>query len=215
MPRFLVSIALLAALPLGGARAQGGPPAAPNATVLDLTGAAGPTLHYASGAAWRLWGLGAGGRCQAGLGVRVSHFFAGSYVLDRQTGPDDFLVEVPAPRLTALNAAFHVRARVAGPVRLGFNLDVAGVTVGPGRTRDAGGPSPANAALRPVAANLLLGGSRDRGSLNSEAYVAVALPHGLRLRAGLSHVVTAYESDAGRYRRFRNLAALGLSYQLL
>lgn len=68
--------------------------------------------------------------------------------------------------------------------------------------------------LRPVTGNLLLGGRRDRGSLNSELYAAVALSRGLSVRVGYSHIVTAYQSDADRYRRFRNLAALGLSYQL-
>lgn len=213
----LFAFALAELLPLGAARAQSSPPTARNATVFDLTGAAGPTLNYASAAAWRLWGLDAAGRFQVGLGGRVSHFFAASYDLARQTEPDGPAVQVPTPRLTSFNAAFHLRARVAGPLRLGFNLDAAGLTVGPERpqaTAVGRGSTPAEVLVRPVPGNLLLGGRRDRGSLNSEFYAAVALPRGWSLRAGWSHLVTAYASDADRYRRFRNLAALGLSYEL-
>lgn len=162
-------------------------------------------------------GPGCAGRLQVGLGVRASHFFAKGYALDRQTEPDGPGVQVPSPSLTSFNAAFHLRARVAGPVRLGFNLDVAGLTLGPDRaqaTADGPGSPPAEVPLRPVTGNLLLGGRRDRGSLNSELYAAVSLSRALSVRVGYSHIVTAYQSDADRYRRFRNLAALGLSYQL-
>lgn len=207
----LLSLALLgAALAPGAARAQSAPR---HATVLDLTGAVGPTLNYGSAVAWRLWGLDAAGRFQAGAGVRVSHFFAEGYTLDHQAGPEDFSIQVPEPRLTSFNAAFHLRARVAGPLQLGFNLDVAGLTVGPGRTREAAAAA-VGTPVRPVRGNLLLGGTRDRGSLNSEFYAALALPRGLSVRAGLSHLVTGYQDDATRFRRFRSLAALGLSYQL-
>ena len=190
-------------------RAQSSPPPARHATVFDLTGAAGPTLNYASVAAWRLWGLDAGGRFQVGGGVRASYFFADGYDLDRQTGPGSPTLNVLAPRLYSLNAAFHLRARVAGPVRLGFNLDATGLSFGPGR-----GTLAALERVRPTTGNLLRGGSSDRGSLNSEFYLAAALPRGLGVRAGWSHIVTGYESDASTYHRFRNLALLGVSYQL-
>ena len=214
MKRLLLSVAACGALSLG-AHGQSGPADARHATVLDLTGATGPTQNYASAAAWRLWGLDAGGRFQVGLGLRASHYFAGSSLLDNQTTAGGAGIQVWDPRLTALNAAFHVRARVAGPVRLGFNLDVLGASFGPARSLEAPGlGAGAQAQVSPVRGNLLLGGTRDRGSLNSEFYAAVALPQGLSLRVGWSHIVTAYATDADRYRRFRNLAALGVSYQL-
>ena len=191
------------------AKAQSPLPAARHATVLDLTGAVGPTLNYASVAAWRLWGVDAGGRFQVGVGLRGSHYFADSYDLDRQTGTGNPNLTVLAPRLYSLNAAFHLRARVAGPVRLGFNLDAAGLSFGPARSTPA-----ALEQVRPTTGNLLRGGSSDRGSLNSEFYLAAALPRGLSVRAGWSHIVTGYESEASTYHRFRNLALLGVSYQL-
>lgn len=212
----LLALASLAALPLVPARAQSGPPTPRHATVLDLTGASGPTLNYGSAAAWRLWGLDAGGRLQVGVGVRASHFFADSYALDQQTGVKNEVAQVPQPNLTALNAAFHLRARVAGPLRLGFNLDVAGLTLGPDRTLDltTGSGLAVRVPAHPEHGNLLRGGRPDLGSLNSELYAAVAVARGWSLRVGYSHIVTSYATDADRYHRFRNLAALGLSYRL-
>lgn len=188
-----------------------------HATVLDLTGAVGPSLNYASVAGWRLWSLDAAGRFQVGLGVRGSYYFADGLALDRQSGGDAFpqVLLVPRPRLGAVNAAFHVRALVAGPLRVGFNLDLAGVSFGPERASSYDGViTIAPFIAKPTSGNLLLGGSNDRGSLNSELYASLALPAGLSLRVGYTHQVAGYEAQGERYRRFHNLAALGASYQL-
>jgi hypothetical protein len=214
MSMLRVVLAMLAALlPAFTASAQlAGPPR--HATLVDLTGAAGSELYYTALAGWRLWGLAQGGRLQAGLGGRVTYFWGPANELDRQNGaaPPAALV-VPQPRLLALNLALHLRARVAGPVRLGFNLDLLGASFGPGRTAETTS-SAAIPEVRPVRNNVLLGGLADQGTLNSELYASLALPHHLSVRGGWSHVVTAYEVNDTRYRRFRNLAALGLSYQL-
>ena len=45
-------------------------PSPRHATVFDLTAASGGGLHSVAGAAWRLWGLDAGGRFQAGRAGR-------------------------------------------------------------------------------------------------------------------------------------------------
>ena len=136
------------------------------------------------------------------------------------------VLTVAEPRSLALNVAFHLRARVAGPVGVGFNLDVAGFSVGPDRpgTRTDPPQAPAGpiwltfppgpARTEPVPGNLLLGGLRDRGSLNSELYVSAALPAGFSVRVGYCHLVTAQNVDNERFRRFRDLASLGVSWQL-
>ena len=208
-----------ALLPLCAA-AQTAPAAPRHATVLDLTGATGENgLRYASAAGWRLWGLDRAGRFQVGLGARASYYWANENGFDKQSGGNPArLLRVTQPRILALNAAFHLRARVAGPVRVGFNLDALGASFGPVRSGQLShpvGPASFNSGPpEPVQANILQGGSPDRGSLNSELYLSVALGHGLSVRGAWSHLVTAYETEGTRYRRFRNLAALGLSYQL-
>lgn len=188
-----------------------------HATVVDLTGASGPTLNYGSVAGWRLWGLDQAGRFQAGLGVRGTYYFANELALDRQPTGDALqqVLLVPTPHLGAVNVALHVRALVAGPLRLGFNLDLAGLSFGPERASSYNGFITLVPPLaRPTSGNVLLGGSNDRGSLNSELYASLTLPAGLGLRLGYSHLVTGYEAEGDRFRRFRNLAAVGLSYQL-
>ncbi len=195
------------------AGAQDAPPR--HATVLDLTGATSSELHYASAAGWRLWGLDRGGRFQVGLGARASYFWGPTADFGNQNDaarPDRLVV--PQPRLLALNLAFHLRARVAGPVGVGFNLDFLGASFGPDRPADFGPTSSLAATTRPVRFNLLQGGLPDRGSLNSELYLRVALPHRLSLRGSYSHLVTAYAVDDTRYRQFRNLLGLGVSYEL-
>ena len=208
----------LAALPLAPVHAQTSPPTPRHATVVDLTGAAGPTLNYGSAAAWRLWGLDAGGRFQAGVGVRASHFFADGYALDQQTGAASGISQVPRPNLTALNAAFHLRARVAGPLRLGFNLDVAGLTLGPDRTLDLTSGPPAPRPVRrgtPSMATCCGAGAPTSARSTRSCTPPVAVARGLEPARGLqSPIVTSYATEADRYHRFRNLAALGLSYQL-
>lgn len=188
-------------------------PTARHATVLDLSGATGSGLRNASIAGWRLWGIDRGGRFQAGLGGRATYFWGQPSAFDNQNAPTQPVqLLVSAPRLLALNLAFHVRARVAGPIGVGFNLDFLGASVGsaqPATLSDG-----RNTAATPVRLNVLKGGSPDQGSLNSELYVRVALPQGFSLRGGWSHLVTAHAVDDTRYRKFRNLASLGLSYEL-
>ena len=220
MMKYLLLLPPLALLPHRAA-AQTDPAAPRHATVLDLTGATGEDgLRYASAAGWRLWGLDRGGRFQVGLGARASYYWAAENDFDRQNGPDASsanVLRVSQPRLLALNLGFHLRARVAGPVRVGFNLDALGASFGPERLGVFGFDQPGLAFVataKPVQANILQGGDPDRGSLNSELYLSVALPRGLSVRGAWSHLVTAYQVDDVRYRRFRNLAALGLSYQL-
>lgn len=222
--RFIITL-LPFALPLTSLAQTA--PSPRHATVLDLTAATGSGLHSVAAAAWRLWGLDAGGRFQAGLGLRASHFFANDLTFDSQTGPDGATLRVQEPRSLALNAALHLRVQVAGPLRIGFNLDLAGLSIGPYRPGQRTyatppGPLPPGPVPRtytpevtePVFGNLLLGGSRDRGSLNSELYASVSLPKRFSVRAGFGHIVTAQTVDSERYRRFRNQVMLGLSWQL-
>lgn len=213
---------LLGALTAGAAQAQTAA-VTRHATVVDLTVGVGPLQNSVSAAAWRLWGLDPAGRYQVGLGARTSYFYEGGEY-DGQTAPADYRLSVFDSWIVALNVAMHLRARIAGPVDVGFNLDLAGVSFGPASPAVAKNPAfpnayKLNATALPVRTNLLRGGAHDRGSLNSELYAVVFLPHGLGLRAGYSHVVTASQSDYppdynGPYHHLSNLATVGLSLPL-
>ena len=234
-----LAVLLLALVPVA-AWAQGPTTSAParHATVFDLTGAYGRVggyiiaesrgRWYASAAGWHVWGIDATGRFQVGVGGRITHFRSetGDYLLTGRTPSSyspvsmgqsyvPYFVLVQAPRLTTANVALHARVRVVGPVRLGFTIDLLGLTFGSGKLYGTG----YDISIRPTRLNLLLGGANDRGSLNSEFYVGADLSPHFAVRAGLSHVVNAYtatvpgETDL-RYQRFSNLGLLGLSWTI-
>jgi hypothetical protein len=80
-------------------------------------------------------------------------------------------------------------ARLAGPLAAGANIDLAGIAGGPSRPGGA-------ARLEPARGSLLLYGDNDRGSLNSEFYLGVALGRGLQVWGGASHYVVGYAASA-------------------
>ena len=125
------------------------------------------------------WSVGAGLRA-TGYAGQVASF------RNRGTVSGNLAANVPIdPLVSGLNVAVATDIRIAGPVHLEFNLDVAGVAVGP--TRRSG-----NLEAKPATGSLFLYASRDRGSLNSELAVSIALSRRLRLRGGLSHYVLGY-----------------------
>lgn len=194
----------------GPAAAQVGP-----TTLLDGTAALGARRGYVAASAWQLWSPFGQQRLQAGLGFRATGFFLPGQSYDAQNGATDATLHLPAGRHVALNAALHLRARVAGPVRVGFNIDLAGLTLGPslcGQRLQAGMAE--RAVARPVRGNLLLGGTQDRGTLNSDFYVSVDVAAHYSVHAGFSHVVNAYAVGDQRFQRFANQAALGVAYRL-
>lgn len=203
-------------------------------TLVDGALGYGPRAYLASASLWRLWrvewfktaGCDAGSRDRShdpsrfsfGTGLRLTQVghpgrnaFAGRGPANGQT------LEVRGGHLTALNVALQARWRLwhvggyAHPLHLGFNIDLAGFSVGPAcpiasPTADAMRPA------RPVAGNLLLGNKKDRGTLNSEFYLAYKVTRRVGLRAGLAHVATGYSFDGARYQRFSNVPFVAVSY---
>lgn len=156
-------------------------------------------------------------RWSFGFGVRATAY-AGAVTEFRNrgtvSGPLDATVPID-PAVYGINAVVATDLRVAGPVHLEFNLDLAGLAGGPVRrtgTLDA----------KPATGSLFLYGSRDRGSLNSELAVSLALSPRVRLRGGTSHYVVGYtvtDRSAGsqvaapksRYHRFFTVPFLAIS----
>ncbi|RZL14712.1 MAG: hypothetical protein EOO62_04715 [Hymenobacter sp.] len=197
-----------------------------NSTLLDVSGRAGPSLNQVAVAGWRLWGVGPNGRLQVGVGLRGRLLFAigdpyvGQDTPNSQSGAR-YTLSVPAHQVLALNTALHMRLRVVGPVRLGAVVDVAGLSFGPAfdgiGLRD--GLVATLVHLRPERYNLQLGDAHAHGTLASEWYVAVDLPHAFGLRVGYAHVVTARTADepreyAGRYQSTDNQFIAGVTYTL-
>lgn len=160
-------------------------------------------------------------RLSLGYGARAS-MLTGRVELSpvRADGAEDRLL-LDNVRLATLNASVHAAVRLSEPLEAGFNLDVAGGSLGGstgGSYRPAGGGPPVGVSASPAKGNLFLFGSNDEGSLNSEFYAALRISPALSLRAGLSHFLTEYRADrelpGGRrsFRRFSNLLFVGLRW---
>jgi len=149
-----------------------------------------------AGSSWRaavaaLWQVDLG-PLRLGAGPRLTHFGG-----DAKTyrSHEALPAGVPprlrfAPDVWALNLAVSGRVPIAGPVAAGANLDVLGVAVGPSRTSSG-------TKLKPARGSLFRYGDRDRGSLNSELFVALTVAREFTLRAGISHYVTGYRLTEG------------------
>jgi hypothetical protein len=154
------------------------------------------------------------GRWSVGLGIRATAYGgAAADFRNRGTVAGALTDRVSIdPAVYGINAAVATDLRVAGPVHLEFNLDLAGFAAGLERRT---GPLEA----RPATGSLFLYESRDRGSLNSELAVSLALSPRFRLRAGSSHYVLGYtvtDRSSGtplvsRYQRFFTVPFLALS----
>ena len=131
-----------------------------------------------SSAAWRAavgsqWRLRVGSRLTLGTGVRLSYYEGESASFRNQgailpTLPDQLPID---PAVWGLNVMVSAQARVLGPLAVGANIDLVGVAGGAQRPQGT-------VTLEPARGSLLLYGDRDRGSLNSEFYVAVPVGQG-------------------------------------
>lgn len=169
------------------------------------------------------------GRLRLGAGARLMGFGGGEPIAF-STGDPALIARgqtttllVPDARVFSLNLEVQAVLRLLGPLEAGANIDLAGLSFGPGRTGDHRTGDPAFAGpkrARVSSPNLLLIGNRDRGQLDSEFFLGWRFTEGLTLRAGLSHVATEYRTldplDAGnrRFRRFTTQPFLGVAWRL-
>jgi hypothetical protein len=119
------------------------------------------------------------------------------------------------PAVYGLNAALAGDLQLVGRLGLGFNLDLIGVATGPARQSGA-------IEAKPAVGSMFRYGSADRGSLNSEFFVSLAVARRVHIRVGSSHFVLGYEvtdrSGGGqtaaarsRYQRFFTVPFVAVS----
>jgi len=104
-------------------------------------------------------------------------------------------VLIDQSRNHALNLAAYANYRVLAAVEAGFNIDVIGLGFGPARIADSRSTDSryqGRYAAQPSSFNLLQGGKRDRGTLNSEFYLAYWFGPRAGVRVGASHEVAEY-----------------------
>jgi hypothetical protein len=158
------------------------------------------------------WGISVG-PLTLGAGTRLSYYFARERAYRNRDEPSTALPVrlLVDPSILGLNIRAQGELTLAGPLAAGANIDLAGLALGPRRTS---GP----ASLEVAHGSLLLLGTRDRGSLNSEFFLALRAGRGIMLRAGVSHYVTGYRAEAGgaqaRYSRFDTVPFLSVGGRL-
>lgn len=151
-------------------------------------------------------------RLQLAAGLRLTRYGGTARNFERQ-GPADG--ELPAeltldPDVWGLNLMVGLEARVLGPLSAGANLDVLGFAAGSSSTQ--GGID-----IRPARFSMFRYGNADRGSLNSEFYLAAQLSPRFAIRGGLSHFVVGYEAEQEdherRYLRFDDAVFVALRWR--
>ena len=160
------------------------------------------------------------GSAWVGIGLRATAYTAKTAdFTNRGTVQGVLVATTPiAAAVYGLNLMLEGDIRVTGSVSVGANLDIVGVAAGP--TRSLGSVS-----AKPTGVSLFEYGSNDRGSLNSEFYVAVALNSAVRLRLGASHYVLGYDVTdqvsagpgipaSSRYQRFATVPFVAISIPL-
>ena len=216
---FVVASAILLAAVAHSARAAEPAASAPS-LVYDATVATNKNLRTLSAGAVRRHPF-FGGKLLLGYGGRLT-FLSGDLELTparRTTGPTR--VWIDGAKLAMLNANIHAGVVPVEHLEFGFNLDLAGLTVGASEDasfRSGPGAPDVRVGAKPTMGNLFGFGPGDRGSLNSEFYVAWQLAPAWTVRAGVSHFLSAYTIDrdlgggARRYHRFHDLGFVGLRW---
>jgi hypothetical protein len=168
-------------------------------------------------------------KLRLGYGLRFLGF--GSSELNYITAPAkltsdplkiDSLV-VKNPFTLSSNISFHIEYIIIPKLKVGFNIDVAGIGFGSKRnTEFISSDNLSNTALLPTAKpttlNLLLIGDRDFGQLGSEFFAAYALNKNFWLRAGMNYTFSEYTTnvplnyDNDRFRFKAVNIFLGVSY---
>lgn len=99
---------------------------------------------------------------------------------------------------------------------VGFTIDAFGGNFGT-RSFKTVGTDPVY-AIKPEYTNVLLGGSNDKGTLNSEYYVGYRFNDNITLKAGLAHYLISLEyansKGKGRIQSFSNLPFIQVQYSL-
>jgi len=213
-----VALLVLLAAPLQGQSTPSG-----SAVNVHASIGAGSSRLTASPGAVQQWGLLASNRLRLGLGLRYSYFNGKElrYTTadrDQLQGAGVERVFLEAPETHSLNAVFAASYLVTNRVEVGFNIDLLGLSAGGDRVATVQSPGSGVVMVHPTSFNLLLGGRRDRGTLNSEFYGGIWATPRVLVRIGLSHFVSEYSTDqalpngSDRFRNTGNLVFGAVTY---
>lgn len=125
-------------------------------------------------------------------------------------------------QLYAFNAVLNLGYHISSKIDIGFNIDLLGFSFGPEKSAQfVQNGNISNANAKPTAFNVLLIGSNDRGTLNSEFYIKYKASQKINLKLALQHYFTELTTISkvqtvpmlnDRFRNISDLIAVGVSY---
>lgn len=191
-----------------------------------------------------MWKLGKKERFKIGGGIRLTNYFgfnkyfttAPAKLTSGQAGPGVlFSEDIPQnidtvlfknSQVNALNLSINFEYQLYKKLRLGFNIDAIGISLGGNKNGTYLGNNGIGAATsaKPTFFNLLLVSDNDLGSLNSELFAAYQYNKKWSAKLGFQFLFAEYTTntkvqttlDFQQNDRFRNKSAaisLGLIYQ--
>lgn len=200
-----------------------------NTAVVDASAAFGsgfsPSLGFS-----KKWGIGSKGKFKIGTGLRLTNF-SGSDI-DFITAPASLTsdeanidtLRLGSAAVTYIAIPIHLQYSFNEKFEIGFNIDVVGLTFGGEQSGTFTASQSASLnnttqTANPTAANILLVGDNDRGSLNSELYARYWVNEKFGIRAGLSFQFVEYTTDReltfdnDRFRAKLMQPMIGVSYK--
>lgn len=118
----------------------------------------------------------------------------------------------------ALNLGYHLSSKID----IGFNIDLLGFSFGPSKSAlFVQNGNAVNTTAKPTGFNVLLVGTNDRGTLNSEFYIKYKASQKVHLKLALQHYFTELTTSTkvqtapmmnDRFRNISDLVAFGVSY---
>ncbi len=119
----------------------------------------------------------------------------------------------------SINVAAHLGVLITERLMAGFNIDVFGLTAPGSRSgiyTENQGAAAEGVNGQAASTNLFLGGSRDRGTLNSQFFAMWSFAERYAIKGGLSHQRFEYQTDVelasntNRFHTFANLVFIGV-----
>ncbi|MFY0627591.1 MAG: hypothetical protein JXR07_14910 [Reichenbachiella sp.] len=151
---------------------------------------------------FHLWKLGKKKRIEVGLGGRFTSYFGQSQYhtsapasLADPIKTDSLFLE--SPQVNAINLAINIGYRISPKFDAGFNIDAIGFSFG--KKQDAlfySDDTETSTTAKPTPFNLLLGGSKDQGSLNSEFYLRYFIKDNIAIKAAYQYLFIEYTTES-------------------
>jgi hypothetical protein len=214
----------------------------PESNSIDLGLAIGAAEGTLSGAYIHNWKVGKKQKFEIGVGVRLTAYLganqyystAPAKITSGSTGPGVFFKEnivanmdsflIAKPRVLAFNAMINLGYQIGEKVKLGFNIDVVGFSLGSEKSGNyINGSQGQNTTGKPSPFNLLLISDNDLGTLNSEFYGKYKVNEKLWIKAGFQFLFTEYTTTTevqqfpepnDRFRNKSGLFTIGVSINL-